>query len=53
MLRGWCHRESSGSLALCDGECDNCKRDIELEGVIDFSDHSKALISIIENAKKE
>ncbi|KAG3118269.1 hypothetical protein PI124_g3481 [Phytophthora idaei] len=40
------------STTICGGACDNCKRDINTEDTIDLSEHSKALISITEDAKK-
>ncbi|KAG3019426.1 hypothetical protein PC121_g14304 [Phytophthora cactorum] len=44
--------EAFESTTICGGACDNCKRDINTEDTIDLSEHSKALISITEDAKK-
>ncbi|KAE8888946.1 ATP-dependent DNA helicase [Phytophthora fragariae] len=44
--------ETSESTAICEGACDNCKRDVDTEDTIDLSEHSKALISITEDAKQ-
>ncbi|KAG4241102.1 hypothetical protein PC116_g10962 [Phytophthora cactorum] len=44
--------EAFESTTICGGVCDNCKRDINTEDTIDLSEHSKALISITEDAKK-
>ncbi|KAL4152424.1 hypothetical protein PRNP1_009354 [Phytophthora ramorum] len=44
--------ETPESAAICEGACDNCKRDTDTEDTIDFSEHSKALISITEDAKR-
>jgi ATP-dependent DNA helicase Q1 len=44
--------ETSDSVAICQGACDNCKRDIDTTDTLDMSKHSKALISITEDAKK-
>ncbi|KAK1948481.1 ATP-dependent DNA helicase Q1 [Phytophthora citrophthora] len=44
--------ETSEATAICEGACDNCKRDIDTEDKMDLSEHSKALISIIEAAKR-
>lgn len=45
-------RDTSESTVICEGACGNCKRDIDAEDTIDLSEHSKALISIIEDAKQ-
>lgn len=44
--------EAFESDAICGGGCDNCKRDIDTADRIDLSEHSKALLSITEDAKK-
>ncbi|KAG6609647.1 ATP-dependent helicase, RECQ family protein [Phytophthora cinnamomi] len=44
--------ETSESTAICEGACDNCKRNVDTDDTIDLSEHSRALVSITEDAKQ-